>query len=316
MEKISVIIPYHNEEKTLDVTFNLIINQTYKPDEVIFINSSSTDNSELLIDDFIENNNRSGIFFQNIFKNTNTPGGSSNVGIALARNDIVGFMDCGLIFEKDWLEKQLDYLLRDNLDVILGSCILDGIGIVDTACVCHTYGYLRNRQCHPGSLVRKKLFDKIGIFQDRRAGFDVQWMGMLIKNNVRHTYNKNSIVRYNGINFAGSLNSALKKSIIYTRESTGLENYKTPKYTLILFFLTCVSFFFLYKYYIFYIFFYSLLRVTIPFVKSGSFGFLKKFKLMVPALLIVGFFLDLGKLVGSFEGYVKYYFSKKNSSFF
>ena len=47
--KISVIIPYYNEEKYIKYTLNQISLQTCRPNEVIFINSGSNDKTEKII---------------------------------------------------------------------------------------------------------------------------------------------------------------------------------------------------------------------------------------------------------------------------
>ena len=43
--KISVVVPYRNEEEKIKFTIKQILNQSNLPEEFIFINSSSTDNS-------------------------------------------------------------------------------------------------------------------------------------------------------------------------------------------------------------------------------------------------------------------------------
>ena len=53
---ISVIIPYHNEEKTIKKTLELIKSQSYQPKKILLINSSSTDNTSSLIDKWIIKN--------------------------------------------------------------------------------------------------------------------------------------------------------------------------------------------------------------------------------------------------------------------
>ena len=45
MRELSVVVPYYNESKVIKHTFKSLINQSYKPYEIIFINSSSTDSS-------------------------------------------------------------------------------------------------------------------------------------------------------------------------------------------------------------------------------------------------------------------------------
>lgn len=76
-EKISLIIPIFNSEKTLKRTLNSVVNQTYKNLEIILVNDGSTDNSLYICEEYAKNDNRIIIINQ------------SNKGVGEARN-------CGL----------------------------------------------------------------------------------------------------------------------------------------------------------------------------------------------------------------------------
>ena len=54
--KISIVIPYKNEEKSIIFTAQKILKQNYKKYEVIFINSNSSDSSFKLLNKFILKN--------------------------------------------------------------------------------------------------------------------------------------------------------------------------------------------------------------------------------------------------------------------
>ena len=51
--KISVIVPYFNEQRKIIKTLNALRKQTYKKFEVIMINSNSTDNSFKIVNNWI-----------------------------------------------------------------------------------------------------------------------------------------------------------------------------------------------------------------------------------------------------------------------
>jgi glycosyltransferase involved in cell wall biosynthesis len=51
---VSIIIPVYNAEKTLPKTLDSLIRQTYSNLDLVFVNDCSQDNSEALIQDFIE----------------------------------------------------------------------------------------------------------------------------------------------------------------------------------------------------------------------------------------------------------------------
>ena len=111
--KISLVITYRNEENSIKKTLQKIITQRKKPDEVILINSGSTDKSSKIVEDFIEKNNKNyQINFKNFALDTNFPSTSKNLGIQVAKNDLIAFMDCGLNFDDCWLENQLNFLKK------------------------------------------------------------------------------------------------------------------------------------------------------------------------------------------------------------
>ena len=48
-KKVSLVIPFYNEKNKIYKTIKLIKSQTIEPDEIIFVNGFSNDNSELLL---------------------------------------------------------------------------------------------------------------------------------------------------------------------------------------------------------------------------------------------------------------------------
>ena len=50
--KLCIIIPVFNEEGFIEKSIKSIINQTVRPDRVVYVNDSSTDNTKKLINDF------------------------------------------------------------------------------------------------------------------------------------------------------------------------------------------------------------------------------------------------------------------------
>ena len=79
---ISAIITYYNEEKKILNTLEFIKRQSEILTEVIFINSSSSDNTRNIIDRFIVENELQKKF-KNISFDTKFPSDSSNLGIEL-----------------------------------------------------------------------------------------------------------------------------------------------------------------------------------------------------------------------------------------
>ena len=65
---ISVIIPYYNESETILTTLVSLACQTYKPDEVLLMDSGSSDKTSVLIDQWIMNSGMTN--YKNIYYST------------------------------------------------------------------------------------------------------------------------------------------------------------------------------------------------------------------------------------------------------
>lgn len=227
---VSVIISYHNESDTLEATLNLLVQQTLPPQEVILVDSSSTDESYRMIQNWIEQQGpKTSIVFRNLQKGTAMPSSSMNVGIQHAEHNLLAFIDCGLLFEQDWLEKQVKYMTEHDAEVVSGVCYFEGITLLDRSAIAQTYGYKRNRPCVPSTLIKKEVFEKIGLFQENiRAGYDVDWLNRLEKAGIKRKINESVVVRYNGINYASSLKDLFFKTIRYSAPGVTVQGYYYP----------------------------------------------------------------------------------------
>lgn len=86
---ISVIIPVYNVKSYLKKCINSVLNQTYKNLEILIIDDGSDDGSEILCDQYINQDNRIKVFHK-------TNGGLSsarNYGLRYAEGEFIGFVD-------------------------------------------------------------------------------------------------------------------------------------------------------------------------------------------------------------------------------
>lgn len=100
---ISVIIPTHNREKTIERSIRSVLAQTYPVDEIIIVDDCSTDNTEEVvsaIDDerikYIKNDVNKGA------------AGARNVGIENASFDIIAFQDS----DDEWLPQKIEKQMK------------------------------------------------------------------------------------------------------------------------------------------------------------------------------------------------------------
>ncbi len=113
---VSVVIPTYNREKTIKRAVLSVLNQTYEDIEIIIVDDNSSDNTERCIrtieDARIQyyrlENNKGACY-------------ARNYGINKAKGEYIAFQDSDDEWEKEKLEKQLDILKRNNIDITFCS---------------------------------------------------------------------------------------------------------------------------------------------------------------------------------------------------
>tara|TARA_B110000483_G_scaffold61384_1_gene76340 strand:- start:765 stop:1685 length:921 start_codon:yes stop_codon:yes gene_type:complete len=299
--KVSIIVPYHNEEKNIIKTLYSIQNQTYQNFEVLLINSSSKDKTCKLVDSFISKNKLKN--FNNLSENTIFPSDSKNLGIKKSKNDYLAFMDCGLKFSKNWLSDQIMFMGKHRIDFSLGMLSTNAKNDFDAAVISQTWGLNKIISVIPGSVIKKKIFKNFGIFEVSRAGYDKLWVQNL-KKNRKIFKNLNAIVKYEHNIHSDNFKDLYKKIYLYSYFSSKFFIKKLFIYFIGLLFFAYLAFLFN----IFVpIFIYFFLRIIFPFFKSNF-----SIKLLNPKIFIrllpVAMIIDISRLFGYFRRVFNFFF--------
>ena len=107
---VSIIMPVHNAEKYIKETICSVLSQTYSNFELICVNDHSEDNSIKIIQEFIDDER---IKLYNAKKR-----GAANarkIAISKAKGKYVAFLDSDDIWTKDKLEKQINFMEKNNV---------------------------------------------------------------------------------------------------------------------------------------------------------------------------------------------------------
>ena len=292
--KVSIIVPYHNEEKTIIQTLHLIQKQTYKNFEVLLINSSSEDNSSKLVDIFISQKKLKNFF--NLSKNTIFPSDSKNLGIKKSKNNYLAFMDCGLKFSKDWLSDQIKFINKYKIDFSLGLLCTNSKNEFDAAVISQTWGLNKMISVIPGSVIKKKIFKTFGTFKFSRAVYDNLWINNL-KKKSKVFKNLKAVVRYKDNIHPDNYKDLFKKIYLYSYYSSKFFIKKSFFYFIgLLFFTYLVVLFNIFLP----TFIYFFLRIVFPFYKSNDVIKLFNFKTFI-RLLPVAMIIDTSRLFGYFR---------------
>lgn len=108
---VSVITPAYNCEKYIEECIESVLNQTYNNWEMIIVNDKSSDNTQSIIESYVEKDSRIRLFNQ-----------EKNAGVAAARNKalelsegrFVAFLDSDDAWKSNKLEKQLGFMLENS----------------------------------------------------------------------------------------------------------------------------------------------------------------------------------------------------------
>jgi glycosyltransferase involved in cell wall biosynthesis len=126
--KVSVVMPAYNAEAYLDEAVTSILGQTFRDFEFIIINDGSTDDTASILDKYEKSDSRIRVYHQ---ENQGMIA-ALNRGCCLARGKYIARMDADDVSFPARLEKQLEYIERDQKIGILGTWIhnIDKNGVV------------------------------------------------------------------------------------------------------------------------------------------------------------------------------------------
>ena len=110
---VDVILPNYNKFDFLQESINSVTSQTLKNWQLYIIDDCSTDNSWSIIEKFLNKNN---ITIIKLKKNMG-PSFCRNYAIRISRSKYISFIDSDDIWEKNKLEKQINFMEKNNLDL-------------------------------------------------------------------------------------------------------------------------------------------------------------------------------------------------------
>ena len=112
-EKISVIIPIYNAEKTLDRCLDSVVKQTYKNLEIILLNDGSKDESANICNKWKSADERIIV----VNKNNSGSADTRNKGLDLSTGEYILFIDSDDFVDHTICEKLLHALKSNNADI-------------------------------------------------------------------------------------------------------------------------------------------------------------------------------------------------------
>lgn len=119
---ISIIIATYNRAAYIAETLTAIQNQTYTDFECIIIDDGSTDHTDEIVREYVNDDER----FTYLQRPDSVPKGanfSRNYGYTLSKGDYVKFFDSDDVMLPHHLETSMKYLEEGSYDFVVGDCI-------------------------------------------------------------------------------------------------------------------------------------------------------------------------------------------------
>lgn len=107
---VSIITPVYNSEKYIGETVKSVLAQTHENWEMLIVDDCSKDNTSIVIKNF----NDSRIKYFELKRNSGAAV-ARNKALEMAQGRYIAFLDADDMWKPDKLEKQLDFMLKNNI---------------------------------------------------------------------------------------------------------------------------------------------------------------------------------------------------------
>ena len=224
---VSVIIPAYNCERFIAEAVESIRQQNYEPIEIIIIDDGSTDGTLACLKSLGED-------IRYVYQSNMGPAAARNRGIAMARGEVIAFLDADDYWPANKLKVQLARMNRDpEIEVVLGR--IQCTGVLTEADRKIRFEGPDNTMisiCLGSGVFRRSVFNKVGVFDESLRHYeDHDWflrarekgVSMIILKDItlHNRRNEYSMSRRKNKNDPSMIH-ILKKSLDRRRQNKGL----------------------------------------------------------------------------------------------
>ncbi|MFM6133920.1 MAG: glycosyltransferase family 2 protein, partial [Sphaerospermopsis kisseleviana] len=156
---VSVIIPVYNGQKYLAEAIENVKQQNYQPLEIIVIDDGSTDATAEIAAKYQDT-------IRYLYQENSGPAAARNLGINMAKGEVITFLDVDDIWLEDKLKVQVDYFANNPSVEIVQGLIQQIERFEDPEnhdSICQTLSKPYQVINLGSAIYRKSVFDKIGV---------------------------------------------------------------------------------------------------------------------------------------------------------
>ena len=114
--RVSLICPVYNERESVSYLIESMLNQSKKPDEIIFVDSLSSDGTSDIIKEYAKKNKEI-----RLIQRKSNISEARNIAINNARHDIIAATDASSKLDKNWLRNIIAPFKDSSVDVVSGG---------------------------------------------------------------------------------------------------------------------------------------------------------------------------------------------------
>lgn len=114
--KVSIIVPVYNVEKYIAKCLDSLVNQTLDDIEVIVVNDGSPDNSQKIIDEYVENYPK---IVKSFVKKNGGQGSARNLGIKKSSGDYLAFVDSDDYVDLNMYKLLYEKAIDSDSDIVM-----------------------------------------------------------------------------------------------------------------------------------------------------------------------------------------------------
>ena len=215
---VSVILPTYNRAYLINRAVRSVLNQTYKDFELIIIDDGSIDNTEKVVNEFLEKDKRIKYIQHEENKGA---AAARNTGVKTAKGEYIAFQDS----DDEWLPEKLEKQMKafDKATPNVGVVYTDmqrinkdgGIKYWHSPTV--IYGNLINQKTLDyqvmnigiqSALIKKECFNRSGLFDEKFPGFEDLELLIRLSKDYFFYHIKEPLVKYYATEGLSSNNNA------------------------------------------------------------------------------------------------------------